>query len=311
MRAYKKILVIGGSGFIGRNLINSLVSHGLLVRNLDRFKPGWSDSRVEFVEGDFSASHLLDQVMNSCDVVYHLASTTLPKTSNDDPQFDITTNLVGAVNLLELSVRKGIKKFIFISSGGTVYGAPASLPVSENHPNNPTCSYGIVKLAIEKYLKLFHKSHGLDTCSLRLSNPYGPYQRVDSIQGAVTIFCNKAINDETIEIWGDGSIKRDFIYIDDAVRAMVSTLANDFSGQEINIGTGIGTSLNDLIQIIESILDKKIDVSYKAPRDFDIKDIYLDIQKARKLLDWEPEIGLKAGMEHLIQWMINSKEKIA
>lgn len=299
---YKKILVIGGSGFLGLNLIETLVKYGYHVRVLDRINSKYLGNKVEFCEGDFTATHLLGKVIDGCDAIFHLASTTLPGNSNDDPMFDVNSNLLGTIGLLELAVRKNIKKFVFISSGGTVYGIPNVPAVSENEPTNPICSYGIIKLTIEKYLKLFNRLYGLNTCSLRLSNPYGKYQRTDIAQGAITVFCHKALKGETIEIWGDGSVIRDFIYINDAVNAMLKALEIDCLSEDINIGDGIGTNLNQIVTYIESVISRKVNVKYLQPRKFDVPKIVLDITKAKSILNWEPEINLMTGIDYLVEW---------
>ena len=137
-----------------------------------------------------------------------------------------------------------IRKFIFVSSGGTVYGIPQEVPIKESHPTEPICSYGISKLAIEKYMNLFHLLHGMEYCVLRLANPFGERQRVAAAQGAVTVFLDKALRNEEIEIWGDGSVVRDYFYVSDAVSAMTKALAYEGSSGVFNIGSGVGQSLN-------------------------------------------------------------------
>lgn len=298
-----KALVIGGSGFLGRHLIESLLAAGVDVCSLDITLPEQPDNRLEYIEGSFTDRMLVEKAMMGCDTVFHLASTTLPKTSNDDPAFDIISNLAGTVTLLDLAVKNKVKKFIFISSGGTVYGAPTQLPVSEDHSTNPTCSYGIVKLAIEKYLYMYHQAYGLETCSLRLSNPYGEYQRIDAGQGAVAVFCHKALTGETMEIWGDGSVVRDFIYVKDAVRAIMLTLDSGCAGMAINIGYGAGASLNQLLEQIEIVCGCTINRQYLPARGFDVPKIYLDIRRAKKVLGWEPEVLLAEGIKKLIYAM--------
>jgi UDP-glucose 4-epimerase len=299
----RRVLVIGGSGFLGRHLIEALLDAGFSVNSLDLIKPDRLDASVRFWEGSFTISSLLDEALDNCEVVFHLASTTLPKISNDDPRFDVSTNLLGTVQLLDASVRKKIRRMIFISSGGTVYGIPESVPVTENHPNNPICSYGIVKLAIEKYLRLYHRLYGVETLSLRLSNPYGEYQRVDKSQGAVTVFCHQAVTDETIEIWGDGTVVRDFIYVKDAVSAMMKSMDAPCSGLELNIGSGMGVSINDLIGMIESVMDREVSKRYVEARTCDVPEIYLDISRAKELLDWEPQVSLPEGVRNLLKSM--------
>ncbi|MCK5666462.1 MAG: NAD-dependent epimerase/dehydratase family protein, partial [Thiotrichaceae bacterium] len=297
----KKILVTGGSGFLGHHLINALLSSGNNVRSLDLHESSIKHEQLEFIKGSFTNHDLIDEALTGCDVVFHLASTTIPKTSNDNPLFDINTNLIGTVTMLDLAVSKKIDKFIFISSGGTVYGSPTQLPVPEDHQTNATCSYGVIKLAIEKYLQIYHQQHGLNTCSLRLSNPYGEYQRADSGLGAVTAFCHKALNDEPIEIWGDGSVIRDFIYVKDAVNAMILAMDSDCSGLVINIGYGSGTSLNQLIEKIEMVCGHELQKAYYPGRCFDVPEIYLDINRAKNILGWEPTTSLDDGIKLLLE----------
>jgi UDP-glucose 4-epimerase len=304
-----RCLITGGGGFQGYHLTNSLIAQGYTVRCLDRYKPVWlPEGMVEFIEGDFSATHLIADTIKGCDIIFHLACTTLPQTSNEDPDFDVSSNVLGTIRMLDEAVKAKVKRFIFISSGGTVYGVPSIIPIPENHPTNPICSYGITKLTIEKYLRLYYQIHGLNTCSIRLSNPYGEYQRVDSIQGAITVFCYKAITGQTIHIWGDGSVQRDFIYISDVIDAVVKIIDCPISGDEINIGTGKPVSLNEIIDNIENLLAKKIKRQYTAARTFDIPINSLDISYAKEKLRWEPKITIHDGLDRTIRW-INSYYK--
>lgn len=299
-------LITGGSGFQGRHLTEALLNKGYRVRNLDRFKPAQPPKEdYEFLEGDFAASHQIADAISGCDVIFHLAYTTLPQTSNDDPDFDISSNVLGTVRMLDLAVKAGVKRFIFLSSGGTVYGNLTRVPVPENHPTNPTCSYGITKLAIEKYLRLYHQLHGLNSLSVRLSNPYGEYQRFDSRQGAVAAFCHKILTGNKITIWGDGSVKRDFIYIADVIGALIRMIDAPVSGCEMNIGSGEAVSLNGLIGHIEEITGLKADREYTPGRTFDIPVSELDIAFARESLRWQPAYSIRDGLVRTLDWMEN------
>ncbi|OYX12002.1 MAG: hypothetical protein B7Z15_10730 [Rhizobiales bacterium 32-66-8] len=181
-------------------------------------------------------------------------------------------------------------------AGGTVYGAPRESLITEEHPTNPISSYGITKLTIEKYLQLFQKLHGLEYVVLRLANPFGHGQRISATQGAVAVFFGKILRGEEIEIWGDGSVVRDYIYIDDVIRALL--LAADRGGQDriFNIGSGAGRSLNDVIRSIEAATGRAAMVNYKPSRSFDVPSSVLNIERARLALDWSPRVAFEEGV---------------
>jgi UDP-glucose 4-epimerase len=302
------VLVLGGGGFIGANLCEELISAGYKVRVFEhpRVQSQCSPkvlSQVEWFEGDFTNPAEIDTAMQGCEVVFHLVSTTLPKTSNENPVYDIESNLVSTIRMLESACRHGLRKVIFASSGGTVYGIPRNLPISETHPTEPIASYGITKLAVEKYLHLFFTLHGLDYCILRLANPYGQRQRVVSSQGAVAVFLHKAMRDETIEIWGDGSVTRDYIHISDVVSAMVCAI--QYAGEQriFNIGSGIGLSLNELLEQIECAMCRPVRRSYLPGRQFDVPVNVLNIDRAKEFLCWQPRISIADGIRKTLSWM--------
>ncbi len=297
----QRVLVTGGAGFIGSHLIRALLEKGYSVRCLDLHAPGFKHECLDWVEGSFVHEDKICEALEGCDVLFHLASATIPKTSNDDPVFDINNNLVGTIQLLQRALEKGIGKVVFSSSGGTVYGAPVKVPVSESSDKHPLCSYGIVKLAIEKYLLMFHQLYGLDTCSLRLANPYGAEQRPDTGQGVIAAFCHRALKGQPIEIWGDGSVIRDYIHISDVIAAMLKALESDCGGSVLNIGSGEGASLNDIIAFIEAACGHPIDKSYKLSRPFDVPAIYLDISHAKSRLGWSPATNLQDGIKQTIE----------
>ena len=219
-----KCLILGGAGFLGSHIADQLVAAGHDIRLFDRFEAVKTNiqhllPRYELMQGDFGNHAIINDATRGIDVVYHLISTTLPKTSNDDMAFDLSTNVVSTISLLDACKQNGVKKVVFISSGGTVYGTPQQIPIPETHPTNPICSYGIHKLAVEKYLHLFHFLHGLDYAVMRVANPYGERQRPDGSQGAVAVFLGKMLRNEPIEIWGDGSVVRDYLYVQDVAVA--------------------------------------------------------------------------------------------
>jgi UDP-glucose 4-epimerase len=302
--------VLGGTGFIGQHLVQDLVSRGDAVTVFSRSdadsvranNPVFSVDAVHWVKGDWSDPVALAAALRGADVCFHLVSTSLPRSSNEDPVADITTNVGGTLRLLERVVALGVKKVVFVSSGGTIYGAPQFLPVSENHPLEPNCSYGIGKLAIEKYLQLFSTLHGLDYGIVRLSNPYGEGQQVNRAQGAVSVFLDRVLRSRSIDIWGDGSIVRDYIYVADAVDGILRVA--EYQGPEkiFNIGSGMGRSLTDILAAIESLLGCKADVRFLAPRAFDVPVNVLCIERARALLGFDPKISFAEGIDRTASW---------
>jgi len=292
-------LVLGGNGFIGSHLVDKLLQKGHRVRVFDKYEERYRRplAGVDYRFGDFGNRGLLAEALDGVDMVYHLICTTLPKTSNDDPVFDVQSNVIETLFLMEQCVEKKIKKLVYISSGGTVYGRPAMLPVPEDGPTDPECSYGITKLAIEKYLALFHHLHGLDYTVVRPSNPYGERQDPNGIQGAIPVFLGKVAKGETIEIWGDGEVVRDYIFIDDLIEGIYRASTVSSASHIFNLGSGAGRSLNDIVAVIRTVTGREALIEYKAKRTFDIPAIYLDIARAKKELSWAPVTSLENGIE--------------
>ena len=300
----KRILITGGSGFLGHNVILGLRAAGYSVKCLDRYEAGFlKENDVEFLFGDISEKNLIEQTLKDVDIVIHMACTILPQMSNSDPYFDMMTNVGGSLSLLDAAVKNNVQKVVFLSSGGTVYGRPQSTPIPEEHPTNPTCSYGISKLMVEKYLRLYRELYGLESCAVRLANPYGRFQRVKSAQGVISVFCYKALKGEEIQIWGDGNVQRDFIYVDDVVDAILRILKKDGLPPELNIGSGIATSLNELLKVITAVCNKELKIKYMEKRGFDVPVSVLDISKAETFLDWHPAVCLRDGLKKTISWI--------
>lgn len=302
MLSKAKVLVIGGSGFIGRNLIHALSGRVAEIRNLDVVPHRSTEDHATHWPGSFLQTEILREAMTGVDLVYHLAATAMPRKSNQNPQRDCRENVVGTLSVLDTAVALNIRRLVFTSSGGTVYGPTDNVPIEEGHPTNPITAYGISKLACEKYLRLYDGKGRLSTLSLRVANPYGPFQNLAKAQGALTTFCHQAISEEPITIWGDGSVQRDFVHIRDVAEALVLAGAAEISGMEINIGSGQGRSLNDLLEVIGRSLGRDIPRSYEAGRSFDVARNYLDITRARELLGWTPEVALEDGIAELLAY---------
>lgn len=293
---------------MGSHLSESLLAHGYSVRifdrpNLARFKSFRRSEPVEWVEGDFINREHVAHAVSGCDIIYHMVSTTLPRSSNENPVYDVETNVIGTLNLLEAAQKNRIRKFIFVSSGGTVYGIPQETPIKETHPTEPICSYGIGKLTIEKYINLFRLLHGMEYCVLRLANPYGERQRIAAAQGAVAVFLDKALRNEVIEIWGDGSVIRDYFHVSDAVAALVKAIAYEGKQRIFNIGSGVGHSVNEILDAIETLLGVTVKRSYLPARAFDVPVNLLDISRAAETLNWKPQVTFSEGLSRTAQWL--------
>jgi UDP-glucose 4-epimerase len=303
-----KTLVTGGNGFIGTNLVDLLLAKGHEVTVLDRYPSRYKEpnAKVNYLVGDIGNHGEVHDAVQGMDWIFHLAYTTLPQTSNDDPVYDVRSNIADTVQLLQECKLAAVKKFVFISSGGTVYGVPKQIPILETHENEPTCSYGISKLAIEKYLHLFQQLWGLEYVVARLSNPYGRQQNPSSKQGAVGVFLGNVAQHKPITIWGDGEVVRDYIYIEDAVKALVACAEYNpgAKGERVfNIGAGQGHSLNEIVEAIKKVVDVPVKVNYTDARPVDVPANVLDITRARTHLNWQPEMPLEEGLKHTWQWI--------
>lgn len=296
-----KVAVFGGGGFIGSAIADRLLleGHSLRIFERPRVEPyrRFSDTEdVTWLTGDLMSTHDVGDALEGVDVVIHLVSTTLPKSSNDDPIYDVQSNLVATLQMLNLMVAKGVKKIVFISSGGTVYGNPCYLPIDEKHPTEPLVSYGITKLAIEKYLLMYQRMHGIKAVILRVSNPFGDRQRIETAQGAVAAFLSKALRSMPIEIWGDGSVQRDYLYIGDVADAFARAVTYDGSHSVFNISSGKGTSLNEVIRLIEQVTGTSVERDYQPGRAFDVPVSVLDNTLAGRELGWSPKVSLEDGI---------------
>jgi UDP-glucose 4-epimerase len=230
-----------------------------------------------------------------------LAWSSLPQTSNEDPVQDASDNIVGTLGLLEAAKRKGNVRIVFSSSGGTVYGALKSVPANEQHETRPLCAYGVSKLTVEKYLALYHDLWALDSIVLRISNAYGPTQKVGRNFGAIATFATCFAMGEPITIFGDGSVVRDYVYIDDVVDAIISAGDQQSGFAIINIGSGTGKSLRDIIRTLSGICVKSVPVKYVAGRAADVPISVLDVRLAETTLGWKPHTPFEVGVESTVR----------
>lgn len=301
-------LVLGGNGFIGSHLVDHLLEGGEVVRIYDhsagRFRP--PPAGVQLFRGELADETRLSDALQDSDVVYHLVGSGTPAASNQDPAGDVRSHLVTAIGLLDACVSSRVRRVVFLSSGGTIYGPPRALPIPEDHPTNPTCSYGITRLAIEKYLALYGHLHGLDYVVLRGSNAYGERQAADRGQGAVAAFLERLLRHEPIVIWGDGSAVRDYVYAGDLARALAAAGTAEVGDRRtFNVGSGIGVSLNQLVSAIEEVTGRRLEVRHTPSRSLDVAASVLDVSAIQRALHWSPSTALKDGIKSTWRWMMS------
>lgn len=305
-----KILILGGAGFIGGNLARSLVQAGADVRIFTR--PTASISRlqdilprVEVVYGDFLDDAALARVVRGSDIVFHLISTTFPNTVTSST-YDIFSNLLPTIRLVELCLNHNVRKLIYASSGGTIYGEPLQVPIPEDHPLIPKSAYGQSKLTLENYLNFYARSTPLEVAILRISNPFGPGQHSWRVQGIVAVAIGCLLRQQPLKLYGTGSAVRDYIYISDVVDAMI--LAAQQPGSSIaNISSGQGHSVLEIVEKIESIAGRTIVKEFIAERPNDVEVNILDNRRARDLYGWVPRCSLHAGLATTLEFMQRSE----
>lgn len=304
-----RAVIVGGNGFIGSHLVDALLHEHWQVVVYDRYPERFRSPipQVEYVYGEFENTTLLGSVLSRADIVFHLVSTTTPRSSNESPVFDIQTNLIGSVNFLHLCVKAKVGKVVFLSSGGTVYGIPQDLPVKELHETNPICSYGIVKLAIEKYLLLFQQLYDLPYTILRPSNPYGQRQNPDGEQGVVAVFLGRVARGLPITIWGNGEVVRDYFFVKDLAVACVRAGTLQIEPKLLNIGSGAGLSLNQLLASMETVIGREIQIVRLPPRPFDVPELVLDVSLANQVLNWSAKTPLEEGLKLTWEWIESLK----
>lgn len=300
----QRIVITGGGGFIGSFLVERLLTLGykniVVLGRSKKIQSSGVEYRVCDINRDKPA---LNRLIRDGDIIIHLASSTMPAISEIDRIKDIKENVFGSLNLLEICGEKKIKKFIFISSGGTVYGGDKKQNVKqkfkESDNTDPKNSYGVIKISIEKYIGVFHHLYNLNHAILRVSNPYGRKFLKNRQLGVIDVFVDQAKNNETITIRGDGSNIRDYIHIDDVIDFLVMAIENKNISGIFNVGTGVGTSLRDVIKIIEQAAGKKVRVKYRKKRNADVSHNILDITKAKKT-GWGPKHILSEDVKNML-----------
>ncbi len=307
----KKILILGADGFLGSNLVFALLKDKKNeVRAFDLFKDGASQNlelvrkKIEIFQGNFLNKDDLRKALQGIDYVFHFVSFTTPGSSMSDPLIDIDTNLRGTINLLEECVKAKVKKIIYPSSGGAIYGDQKKKKYSEEDALCPISPYAISKMAIEKYLEYYRIAKGLDYLIARISNPYGPHQNVIGNQGIIPIFLNLIKNNQPISIFGDGQNIRDYIFVDDAIDNLVNLSFRSKNKYRVyNIGSGEGVSINELIETIKKITRKRIKTNRLSQRKADVRSIVLDVARIQEELGFGPKITLEQGIKKTWEWI--------
>jgi UDP-glucose 4-epimerase len=299
------VLVTGGAGFIGSNLADALLESGHNVTIIDNLSTGRRRNlpfKAQFHEIDI-VSPTVDMIFEKgkFQIMFHLAAQMDVRKSVADPGFDAETNIMGGINLLQAAVKHKVRKVIFSSTGGAIYGEQEEFPATENHAANPVSPYGVTKLAFEKYLFFYNFQHGLSYVSLRYANVYGPRQNSEGEAGVVAIFCKKFLSGEKAIINGDGLQTRDFVFVDDVVQA--NLLAMNFeSSMAFNVGTGIETDINTIFEKIKTCAGSKQERINLAPKPGEQRRSCISCDKIKRYMGWSPSVNLDQGIERTVAY---------
>ena len=299
-------LVTGGAGFIGSHLVDELLNSGRRVIVVDDLSSGQLkniNSNCVFMHGDIT-SDALDSIFEKekPSLVFHLAAQSSVAISSDKPLLDASTNILGTLKVAENCYKHGVKKLIYSSTGGAIYGEPPELPVDESTAPRPISNYGVSKFQGEQFIELYHKLHNVNYCILRYANVYGPRQDGNGEAGVIPIFATLIQDGKQPTIFGTGEQKRDFISVHDVVRANMLAISNG-KNSTYNIGSSVMYSVNQIYDLIKDHYGFTKEALTGAPRTGDVFEISLDYAKAKKELEWEPEIDFENGLQETLQYI--------
>ena len=293
----RNILLLGGGGFIGSALSRRLCENNFNVHILSKHFPIRKvEPNIIFHQGNLDDKEILVRVLSECKTIIHLASSTTPGCSSRQPSMEANKNITPTLRFLDILQNYNNFHMIFVSSGGTLYGNPEIIPVDETHPLNPLSFHGAGKVAIETFLRTFSTSPEKSTTIVRPSNVYGPGQTLRSGFGVIRTMLEHVLRGTVMEIWGDGTSIRDFLYLDDMLSALIQLIDFHNDNNTYNIGSGIGYSLNQLKEIIESVCSKKLRTVYRPGRKTDVKAIILNSSRLIKKTKWHPTVSLEQGL---------------
>lgn len=305
----KKILVTGGAGFIGSNLVDFLLFNNnevIVIDDLSSGKIEYINEKAKFYKADICNNNEISDIFakENFDYVFHLAAQIDVRKSVQDPEFDNKINVLGGLNILKNCHNYGVKKIIFSSTGGALYSED-DVPANEKMIPRPVSPYGIHKLTFEKYLYYFHKVFGVDYISLRFANIYGPRQYKGGESGVISIFVDNAVSGKECKINGEGKQTRDFVYVDDVVKSFLMAMESDYVG-EINISSGEELNILELVELIKKKSENRVTVKYGPAMKGEVMRSCLDNTFAKKILKWQPTIKIEEGIEKTIKWAINN-----
>ncbi|OGO64661.1 MAG: UDP-glucose 4-epimerase [Chloroflexi bacterium RBG_19FT_COMBO_55_16] len=296
-----KVLVTGGAGFIGSHVVDALISAGYEVVVVDDLSTGNLanlNPAATFYQVDIRSPQLAEVFEKERpDYVDHHAAQMDVRRSIADPLFDAEVNVIGSINLIECCRRYGVKRLIYISTGGAVYGEPEYLPCDEAHPVNPICPYGASKHTVEHYLYMYQQNYGLDYIVLRYPNVYGPRQDPHGEAGVVAIFTGQMLAGGQVVINGDGEQQRDFVYVEDCAQANLMAMTSQNANQIYNLGYGRGTTVNEIFTTLKNITGYQLAATHGPAKVGETRQIYLDATKAQKELGWKPTVDLEEGLQ--------------
>ena len=305
-----KVLVTGGAGFIGSHVVDIYIENGYAVVVVDDLSTGRRSNlnpRAKFYQLDIRSPQLNSIFEEEQpDFINHHAAQMDVRRSVTEPLFDADVNILGSINLIECAKRHDVKRLVYISTGGAVYGEPEYLPCDEAHPINPICQYGASKHTVEHYLYMYQQNYGLAYTVLRYPNVYGPRQDPHGEAGVVAIFTRQMLSGEQVVINGDGEQMRDLVNVADCARANLLALSVENNGI-FNIGSCVGTTVNQIFTTLKEFTDYSLEPVYGPPKVGETREIYLDASKAGQILNWKPELDLKQGLERTVAYFVEKE----
>jgi UDP-glucose 4-epimerase len=301
-----KIMVTGGAGFIGSHVVDTFVENNhevVVIDNLSTGRLSNLNPAAKFYEVDIRSPEMAEIFeKEKPQVVDHHAAQMDVRRSVEDPLFDADVNVMGSIKLIELARKYNVERFIYISTGGAVYGEPEYLPCDEDHPINPICPYGASKHTVEHYLYMYRELYDMEYVVLRYPNVYGPRQDPHGEAGVVAIFSGQMLKNAPVVINGDGDQERDFVYVGDCARANFLALQTENTNTIFNLGYGVGTTINEVYENLKDITSYELSADYGPAKAGETRRIFLEANRASKYLDWTPTIDLKDGLGETVDY---------